>query len=42
MNHAVKKQGGDGKYRIIYHAYTTNIIALTCPVVFLNGVGIIP
>lgn len=29
MNHEVKKQVTDGKYRVIYHAHTTNIIALT-------------
>ncbi|MDO4336903.1 MAG: rhamnulose-1-phosphate aldolase [Eubacteriales bacterium] len=29
MNHEVKKQVTDGKHRVIYHAHTTNIIALT-------------
>lgn len=29
MNHEVKKLATDGKYRVIYHAHTTNIIALT-------------
>ncbi len=29
MNHEVKKQTTDGKYRVIYHAHTTNVIALT-------------
>lgn len=29
MNHEVKKRKSDGKYRVIYHAHTTNIIALT-------------
>lgn len=29
MNHEVKKQVTDGKYRVIYHAHTTNVIALT-------------
>ena len=62
MNHAVKKEVSNGKYRVIYHAHTTNTIALTfvlplkdeiftrelwemateCPVVFPDGVGIVP
>ncbi len=62
MNHEVKKQLTDGRYRVIYHAHTTNIIALTfvlplddkvftrelwemateCPVVFPDGVGVVP
>lgn len=29
MNHAVKKAASDGKHRVIYHAHTTNVIALT-------------
>lgn len=29
MNHAVKKHVTNGKYRVIYHAHPTNIIALT-------------
>lgn len=29
MNHAVKKQVSGGKHRVIYHAHTTNTIALT-------------
>ena len=29
MNHEVKKLATDGKYRVIYHAHTTNTIALT-------------
>ena len=29
MNHAVKKAASAGKHRVIYHAHTTNIIALT-------------
>ncbi len=29
MNHEVKKRVTDGKYRVIYHAHTTNTIALT-------------
>lgn len=62
MNHEVKKQLTDGAYRVIYHAHTTNVIALTfvlplsdevftrqlwemateCPVVFPDGVGVVP
>lgn len=62
MNHAVKMQVTGGKHRVIYHAHTTNIIALTfvlpledkiftrelwemateCPVVFPEGVGVVP
>ncbi|MDD3219434.1 MAG: rhamnulose-1-phosphate aldolase [Lachnospiraceae bacterium] len=62
MNHEVKKKVTDGKHRVIYHAHTTNIIALTfvlplddtvftrelwesateCPVVFPDGVGVVP
>lgn len=62
MNHEVKKLATDGRYRVIYHAHTTNIIALTfvlpledevftrelwemateCPVVFPDGVGVVP
>lgn len=29
MNHEVKKAVTNGKYRVIYHAHTTNVIALT-------------
>lgn len=29
MNHEVKKRVTDGKYRVVYHAHTTNLIALT-------------
>ena len=29
MNHAIKKEVTNGKHRVIYHAHTTNIIALT-------------
>lgn len=29
MNHEVKKLNTDGRYRVIYHAHTTNVIALT-------------
>ncbi|MDD3809309.1 MAG: rhamnulose-1-phosphate aldolase [Erysipelotrichaceae bacterium] len=29
MNHAVKKAASNGKHRVIYHAHTTNVIALT-------------
>jgi Ribulose-5-phosphate 4-epimerase and related epimerases and aldolases len=29
MNHEVKKEVTNGKHRVIYHAHTTNIIALT-------------
>lgn len=62
MNHEVKKQISDGRYRVIYHAHTTNVIALTfvlplrdevftrelwemateCPVVFPDGIGVVP
>lgn len=62
MNHAVKKELTNGAYRVIYHAHTTNVIALTfvlplsdevftrqlwemateCPVVFPDGVGVVP
>lgn len=62
MNHEVKKRVTNGKHRVIYHAHTTNVIALTfvlplsdevftrelwemateCPVVFPEGVGIVP
>ena len=62
MNHEVKKRVTGGKHRVIYHAHTTNIIALTfvlpledriftrelwesateCPVVFPDGVGVVP
>lgn len=62
MNHEVKMLASGGKHRVIYHAHTTNIIALTfvlpledkvftrelwemateCPVVFPDGVGVVP
>lgn len=29
MNHAVKKEASNGVHRVIYHAHTTNVIALT-------------
>ena len=29
MNHAVKKMGTEGRYRVVYHAHPANIIALT-------------
>ncbi|MGN0242511.1 MAG: rhamnulose-1-phosphate aldolase [Lachnospiraceae bacterium] len=29
MNHEVKKKVSNGKHRVIYHAHTTNVIALT-------------
>ncbi|MBQ9065199.1 MAG: rhamnulose-1-phosphate aldolase [Blautia sp.] len=62
MNHEVKQRVTNGEHRVIYHAHTTNIIALTfilplrddiftrelwesateCPVVFPDGVGVVP
>lgn len=62
MNHEVKKEASNGKHRVIYHAHTTNVIALTfvlplrdevftrelwemateCPVVFPDGIGVVP
>lgn len=62
MNHEVKKKATGGRYRVVYHAHTTNIIALTfvlplkdeiftrelwemateCPVVFPDGIGVVP
>lgn len=62
MNHEVKMTASDGRYRVIYHAHTTNVIALTfvlplkdevftrelwemateCPVVFPDGIGVVP
>ena len=62
MNHSVRKTATDGKCRVIYHAHTPNLIALTyvlpledkaftralwqsateCPVVFPDGVGVVP
>jgi rhamnulose-1-phosphate aldolase len=62
LNHSVKKARTNGLYRIIYHAHTPNIIALTfvlplasrdfsrilwksmseCPIVFPQGVGVVP
>lgn len=62
MNHEVKKKVTQGRHRVIYHAHTPNIIALTfvlplkdeiftrelwemateCPVVFPDGIGVIP
>lgn len=62
MNHEVKMLATQGRYRVIYHAHTTNVIALTfvlpledaiftrelwemateCPVVFPDGIGVVP
>lgn len=62
MNHEVKMIASAGKHRVIYHAHTTNVIALTfvlpledkvftrelwemateCPVVFPDGIGVVP
>lgn len=62
LNHSVKKRVTHDVHRVIYHAHTTNIIALTfvlpldsiiftrelwemateCPVVFPEGVGVVP
>jgi rhamnulose-1-phosphate aldolase len=62
MNHSVKKTIKNAEQRVIYHAHTTNLIALTfilplddktfshvlwtmateCPVVFPEGVGVVP
>jgi rhamnulose-1-phosphate aldolase len=62
MNHEVKVIKTNGAHRVIYHAHTTNIIALTfvlpltdevftrelwemateCPVVFPDGIGVVP
>lgn len=62
MNHKVKKRVSGGKHRVIYHAHSANIIALTfvlplkdevftrelwemateCPVVFPDGIGVVP
>ena len=62
VDHEVKKKLTNGKHRVIYHAHTTNTIALTfvlplddkvftrelwesateCPVVFPDGVGVVP
>lgn len=62
MNHEVKMTASGGRHRVIYHAHTTNVIALTfvlpledrvftrelwemateCPVVFPDGVGVVP
>lgn len=62
LNHSVKKTITNGLYRVIYHAHTPNVIALTnilpltardfsrvlwksmteCPIVFPEGVGIVP
>lgn len=62
LNHSVKKRVSNNTHRVIYHAHTTNLIALTfvlplndktftrelwemateCPVVFPEGVGIVP
>ena len=39
MNHEVKKRVSNGKHRVIYHAHTTNVIALTFG--FPDGVGVI-
>lgn len=62
MNHSVRAAATDGANRVIYHAHTPNLIALTyilpltardftralwqsateCPVVFPDGVGVVP
>lgn len=62
MNHEVKMIASGGTHRVIYHAHTTNVIALTfvlpledrvftrelwemateCPVVFPEGIGVVP
>ena len=62
LNHQIKKRLTKGLHRVIYHAHTTNLIALTfvlplddkvftralwemateCPVVFPEGVGLVP
>lgn len=62
MNHSVRAAATDGACRVIYHAHTPYLIALTyvlpltardftralwksateCPVVFPNGVGVVP
>ena len=62
MNHSIKKELTGGRHRVILHAHTTNVIALTfvlplkdevftrelwemateCPVVFPEGVGVVP
>ena len=62
MNHSVKKEVTGGAHRVIYHAHTPSVIALTfvlplndkefsrilwtmateCPVVFPDGVGVVP
>jgi len=62
MNHEVKKELTEGRYRVIYHAHPANVIALTfvlplkdevftrelwemateCPVVFPDGIGVVP
>lgn len=62
MNHSIKKEITNGKYRVIYHSHPANVIALTfilplndktftreiwemateCPVVFPQGIGVVP
>ena len=62
LNHSVKKAATNGEHRVIYHAHTPSVIALTyvlpldaksftnvlwksmteCPIVFPNGVGVVP
>lgn len=62
MNHSVRKAATGGENRVIYHAHTPNLIAMTyllpltsrdfsralwqsateCPVVFPQGVGVVP
>jgi rhamnulose-1-phosphate aldolase len=62
MNHEIKKRQTGGAHRVIYHAHTPNLIAMTfvlpltdrdftralwemateCPVVFPQGVGVLP
>lgn len=62
MNHSVRATATNGEHRVIYHAHTPNLIAMTyilpltaraftralwqsateCPVVFPDGVGVVP
>ena len=37
MNHEVKKLATNGAHRVIYHAHTTNVIALTLKIKKLSG-----
>ena len=47
-NHEVKLETTGGEHRVIYHAHPVNLIALTfvlpteCPVIFPEGVGVVP